>query len=110
MKHRLYSVHNMNRIHYIHRVLSSVKSISECSALYHIAERRAKRYEKELKYLEAKHEWFFSEKLRKSILSVGDKGHTKAIEYCIKKQKKLNENIKIEIEKNYDKEYNVYLL
>lgn len=74
MKHRQYSVHNMTRI------LSSVKSISECSAIYHIAERRAKRYEKELKYLEAKHEWFFSEKLR-SILSVGDKGYTKAIMY-----------------------------
>ena len=78
----------MNRIQLI---LSRVKSVNECTALYHIAERRAKSYEKQFKYMDAKQEWL-SEQLRrevKSMIQNTDIGHMKAIEYCIKRQKEI---------------------
>ena len=79
----------MNRIQLI---LSRVKSVNECTALYHIAERRAKSYEKQFKYTDAKQEWWLSEQLRrevKSMIQNTDIGHMKAIEYCIKRQKEI---------------------
>jgi len=66
--------------------------VNECTALYHIAERRAKSYEKQFKYTDAKEEWWLSEQLRrevKSMIQNTDIGHMKAIEYCIKRQKEI---------------------
>ena len=81
----------MNRIQLI---LSRVKSVN---VQHYIAERRAKSYEKQFKYTDAKQEWWLSEQLRhevKSMVQNTDIGHMKAIEYCIKRQKE------IEIKKN----------
>jgi hypothetical protein len=82
----------MNRTQYIKHILSSlhVRSIKECTSIYHIAENLAKKYDKQNKHVPAKIEWFFSEQLRRiTMIKINnyDAAHMKAIQYCRYKQK-----------------------
>lgn len=82
----------MNRTQYIKHILSTLhlRCIKDFTSIYHIAEYRAKYYEKQKKYNYAKIEWFFSEQLRKRVmlkLNHYDDMHMKAINYCRYKQK-----------------------
>jgi len=90
----------MCRYHYIKRVLSTIHSfnVKECTSLYHIAEHRARRHERDLNYLHASLEWFFSGQLRYGVmmkLNNVESGHVKAIEYCINKQYKIDSILNI---------------
>jgi len=79
---------------FIRKVMRQVhlKSVVECTTIYHIAEHRAKRYERNNMYTNAKIEWHFSEQLRRAVMNRHkqvDLGHKNAIAYCKKRQIKI---------------------